>query len=160
MWAAYTGADGAQLFDSKQYGALICGLKLQELHPSLASKVEASAPLLVVQGPTEPTTLRFILQDLVDFFLKHDPGMVPHICRLRANLHLPPPPLQRPLHWCREDRYLAAEGGIMQRKGNPGLAGAGRRRGGHANPGSSVQLRVPCSHARLLSLCPQRDLVC
>ena len=68
------GADGAQLFDTKQHGSLVCGLKLLGLLPEDASKNEYWAPYLVVNGPTEPQTLQFILAPLLRFFVDHDPG--------------------------------------------------------------------------------------
>ena len=69
------GADGGQLFVNKQHGALIWGMRLQELHADMAAKNDTWAPLGVVEGPTEPTRLDSIFSSLEEFFLAHDPGM-------------------------------------------------------------------------------------
>ena len=84
---AAEGADGAQLFETQQYGAFVCGLKLQELHPSLASKHEAFAPLLLVEGPNEPSTVDSILEDVLQFFKKHDPGVAAVPCSVLCPRH-------------------------------------------------------------------------
>eukprot|EP00892_Ulva_mutabilis_P005904 jgi/Ulvmu1/3686/UM017_0102.1 len=68
------GADGGQLFVNKQHGALIWGIRLQELHDGMAAKNDTWAPLGVVEGPTEPNRLDSVLESLEDFFLAHDPG--------------------------------------------------------------------------------------
>lgn len=139
------GADGAQLFDTKQYGALICGLKLQELHPSLASKVEATAPLLVVEGPTEPSSLEHILRDLVEFFLAHDPGAPPSthlICIF---------PISRYFAWvymnmpsCRPGGECPIAGHVGLREGGVRVANSRRRRGRHAHSGEAMSMPRPC----------------
>ena len=68
------GGDGAQLFDTKQHGSLVCGLKLLGLHPSQGSKNDAWATTVVVCGPSEPSTLKHILESMLNFFYEHDPG--------------------------------------------------------------------------------------
>lgn len=60
---------------NKQHGALIWGMRLQELNADLAAKNDTWAPLGVVEGPTEPTRLDSIFSSLEEFFLAHDPGM-------------------------------------------------------------------------------------
>ena len=92
------GADGGQLFVNKQHGALIWGMRLQELHADMAAKNDTWAPLGVVEGPTEPTRLDSIFSSLEDFFLAHDPGMpstltssvsptVGHVCCHASSCH-------------------------------------------------------------------------
>lgn len=63
------------MFLNKQHGSIIWGLKIQGLDPATAAKHESWVPLGVVQGPTEPRTMEFILASLLQFFLEHDPGM-------------------------------------------------------------------------------------
>lgn len=63
------------MFLNKQHGSVIWGIRLQELHPALAAKHDAWAPLGVVQGPTEPRNMDSILSSAVDFFARHDPGV-------------------------------------------------------------------------------------
>ena len=84
------GADGAQLFDTKQHGSLVAGLKVLGLQPEDASKNEVWAPYMVVNGPTEPHTLEHILAPLVQFFVNHDPGVsvAPLETRLRHHWSL------------------------------------------------------------------------
>ena len=39
-----------------------------------SAKREACQPLIVIEGPHEPTTMRHVLQPTIDFLSKHDPG--------------------------------------------------------------------------------------
>ena len=59
---------------NKQHGALIWGMRLQDLHEGMHAKNDTWAPLGVVEGPTEPTRLDGIFESLEEFFLAHDPG--------------------------------------------------------------------------------------
>lgn len=60
---------------NKQHGSIVWGIRMQELHPAMAAKHDAWAPLGVVQGPTEPRSMDGILSSAVDFFARHDPGV-------------------------------------------------------------------------------------
>lgn len=71
---AGAGGDGGQMFINKRHGTLIWGLRMLDLPHELGYTKAAWAPLGLVQGPTEPTSLADILQQDVDFFVKHDPG--------------------------------------------------------------------------------------
>lgn len=76
MVSGCAGGDGAQLFDTKQHGSLVCGLKLLGLNPADASKNDAWATTLVVCGPSEPSTMKHLLASMIQFFVDHDPGKV------------------------------------------------------------------------------------
>lgn len=71
---ALAGGDGVQLYDTKQYGSVIWGLKLQDRNPTTAAKDDTWAPLGIVEGPTEPRKLDSILARVIQFFTDHDPG--------------------------------------------------------------------------------------
>lgn len=76
------GGDGGQMFDNKQYGTLVWGLRLLDLPPELSHANNSWAPLGLVQGPNEPTRMEGLLEPLVKFFARHDPGalVVYHTC--------------------------------------------------------------------------------
>ena len=77
-----------QIFSTKVYGTLVCGLRLMEVPGGMGAKNASWSPVLIVQGPTEPGSLRGVTEAIKAFFMKHDPGM-DCIC-----LFTPFPPVQ------------------------------------------------------------------
>jgi hypothetical protein len=61
---------------NKQHGSLIWGLHVQEVPAHLAAKHATWAPLGVVEGPTEPKSMQWMLEEMEYFFYKHDPGAI------------------------------------------------------------------------------------
>lgn len=73
------GGDGGQMFINKQHGTVIWGLRLLDLPHELGYTKAAWAPLGVVQGPGEPSSLAAILEPDIKFFEQHDPGTKPAV---------------------------------------------------------------------------------
>jgi hypothetical protein len=68
------GGDGVQLLNWGSRTATVVGLKCEDLPPHLALKGKAVRPLLVMEGPQEPSVLNHALQPAADFFVKHAPS--------------------------------------------------------------------------------------
>jgi hypothetical protein len=68
------GGDGVQLLNWGSRTATVVGLKCEGLPPHLALKGMAVRPLLVMEGPQEPSVLNHALQPAADFFVKHAPS--------------------------------------------------------------------------------------
>jgi hypothetical protein len=68
------GADAGQIFNNRAWSTTVIGLRRYDLHPDSRAKKFAWIPIIVLEGPTEPLSLQFILRPLIDFFKKHDPG--------------------------------------------------------------------------------------
>lgn len=76
----YAGADGGQMFKGKSHSTFVIGIRRLDVGPEYRGKKVTWAPVLVLEGPTEPPCLDSILQPLVDFFVAHSPGR----CQLRG----------------------------------------------------------------------------
>lgn len=70
----HAGGDGTQPFNYRQYSSLVYGLHLQDLPRHLLAKNAAWAPLGCVDGPNEPSSMMFLLADMIQFFNDHDPS--------------------------------------------------------------------------------------
>lgn len=70
------GGDGVQIYTNKVYGTLACGLKLTDAPEGLQAKNITWSPVCIVQGPTEPGSYHDVMAPIIEFFEKHDPGVV------------------------------------------------------------------------------------
>jgi hypothetical protein len=68
------GGDGVQLVNWGSRTATVIGLKCEDLPPDLVQKGLAVKPLLVIEGPQEPSVLNHALQAAADFFTEHAPS--------------------------------------------------------------------------------------
>lgn len=68
------GVDGVQLLNWGARTATVVGLKLEEGPEDQVQKAAAVAPLLVIEGPQEPSKLAPALDKVTDFFVKHAPS--------------------------------------------------------------------------------------
>lgn len=67
------GGDGVQLLNWGTRTATVIAVKCDDLPPHLAHTGLAVAPLIVIEGPHEPSNLNPVLKETVDFLLKHSP---------------------------------------------------------------------------------------
>jgi hypothetical protein len=68
------GGDGVQLVNWGSRTATVVGLKCEDMPPELAQKGQAVKPLLVIEGPQEPSVLNHALQAVAKFFHQHAPS--------------------------------------------------------------------------------------
>jgi len=68
------------MFKGKSHSTFVIGIRRLDVGPEYRGKKVTWAPVLVLEGPTEPPCLESILQPLVDFFVAHSPG----VCLLLA----------------------------------------------------------------------------
>jgi hypothetical protein len=68
------GGDGVQLVNWGSRTATVIGVKCEDLPPDLVQKGLAVKPLLVIEGPQEPSVLNHALQAVADFFKQHAPS--------------------------------------------------------------------------------------
>jgi hypothetical protein len=68
------GGDGVQLLNWGCRTATVIGLKCEGLPPALVQKGIAIKPLVVIEGPQEPSVLNHVLQGAASFFLEHAPS--------------------------------------------------------------------------------------
>lgn len=70
------GADGGQVFKIKSHSTLVVGLRRLDVGAEFRGKQMTWAPLIVIEGPTEPPTLNHILRPTVKYFCDHNPGVL------------------------------------------------------------------------------------
>lgn len=82
------GGDGVQLLNWGSRTGTVLAIKCEDLPPHLAHTGLAVAPLIVIEGPHEPSILNHVLKGTVDFLLEHSPvpsqagdGMAPSSVR-------------------------------------------------------------------------------
>jgi hypothetical protein len=68
------GGDGVNIVNWGSRTATIIALKLEDLPEHLVQKGLAVAPLIVIEGPQEPSNLDFVYDLVVPFFSKHAPS--------------------------------------------------------------------------------------
>lgn len=69
------GGDAGKIFNCRAWSSTVLGLRRFDLDPAANAKDFSWAPLIILQGPTEPVTFEYILAPSVDFFYCHDPGV-------------------------------------------------------------------------------------
>jgi hypothetical protein len=68
------GGDGVQLLNWGCRTATVIGMKCEDLPPELVQKGVAIKPLMVIEGPQEPSVLNHALQGAASFFVEHAPS--------------------------------------------------------------------------------------
>jgi hypothetical protein len=68
------GGDGVQLLNWGCRTATVIGLKCEDLRPERIQTGRAVVPLMVIEGPQEPSVLNHALEETAAFFLKHCPS--------------------------------------------------------------------------------------
>jgi hypothetical protein len=68
------GGDGVQLVNWGSRTATVIGLKCEDLPPDLVQRGQAVKPLLVIEGPQEPSVLNHALQPVAEFLHQHAPS--------------------------------------------------------------------------------------
>lgn len=67
------GGDGVQLLNWGARTATVIALKCEDLPPHLIQTGRAASPLLIIEGPSEPSNLNHVLQHTVGFLVQHAP---------------------------------------------------------------------------------------
>lgn len=86
------GGDGVQLLNWGKRTATVIALKCEDLPIHLVQTARAVAPLIIIEGPTEPGNLNSILQRTVDFLCEHAPsrtteGKQPNAIVIQIRMH-------------------------------------------------------------------------
>lgn len=68
------GGDGVQLLNWGKRTATVIAVKCEDLPMHIVQTARAVAPLIIIEGPTEPGTLDHILKHTVDFLCDHAPS--------------------------------------------------------------------------------------
>lgn len=68
------GGDGVQLLNWGNRTATVIAVKLEDLPPHLVQTGQAVAPLVVIEGPQEPSVLNAVLRSAVTFLCDHAPS--------------------------------------------------------------------------------------
>jgi hypothetical protein len=68
------GGDGVQLLNWGSRTATVVGIKCEDLPSHLVQKGKAVKPLLVMEGPQEPSILNHAMVGVAEFFVKHVPS--------------------------------------------------------------------------------------
>lgn len=68
------GGDGVQLLNWGSRTATVIALKCEDLPPHLIQTGRAVSPLIVIEGPSEPSTLNHVLQNTAAFLEQHAPS--------------------------------------------------------------------------------------
>lgn len=74
LFYACAGADGGNIFKLRIGSTTIVGVRRYDLHVAKNASCLSWQPLIILEGPTEPSQLEDILKPTVDFFVNHDPG--------------------------------------------------------------------------------------
>lgn len=68
------GGDGVQLLNWGARTATVIALKCEDLPPHLIQTGRAVSPLIIIEGPSEPSTLNHVLQNTASFLVDHAPS--------------------------------------------------------------------------------------
>lgn len=68
------GGDGVQLLNWGSRVATVLAVKCEDLPAHLVQTGRAVAPLIIIEGPAEPSNLNHILRRTVDFLVMHAPS--------------------------------------------------------------------------------------
>lgn len=70
------GADGGNIFKLRTSSTTIVGIRRHDLDITKNATAMAWQVWMVLEGPSEPTHFECIMRPGMEFFAKHDPGMV------------------------------------------------------------------------------------
>ena len=63
------------MFKKKSHSTFVIGIRRLDVGAEYRGKKGTWAPVIVLEGPTEPPNLQWILQELVAAFVAHAPGL-------------------------------------------------------------------------------------
>lgn len=69
------GGDGVQLLNWGARTATVIALKCEDLPPHLSQTGRAVSPLIIIEGPTEPSNLNHVLKNTASFLVQHAPSV-------------------------------------------------------------------------------------
>lgn len=81
------GGDGVQLLNWGARTATVIALKCEDLPPHLIQTARAVSPLIIIEGPSEPSILDHVLRKTVTFLHNHAPSTSGHSAHLLSIAH-------------------------------------------------------------------------